>query len=57
MNDKTAKPEDKKKPEEKELKESELEQTTGGAAALQIDGIKGESADDKHKGEIDIESF
>jgi hypothetical protein len=31
MNDKTAKPEDKKKPEEKELKESELEQAVGGA--------------------------
>src|ERR1700761_2403333 len=24
---------------------------------LMLDGIKGESADDKHKGEIDIESF
>ena len=31
MNDQTAKPEDKKKPEEKELKESELEQAIGGA--------------------------
>lgn len=26
-------------------------------AFLKLDGIKGESADDKHKGEIDIESF
>jgi hypothetical protein len=31
MNDQTAKPEDKKNPEEKELKESELEQAVGGA--------------------------
>lgn len=31
MNGKTAKPEDKKKPEQKELKESELEKVTGGA--------------------------
>ena len=57
MNENAAKPEDKKKPEAKELKESELEIVTGDAAALQIDGIKGESQDDKHKGEIDIESF
>jgi hypothetical protein len=31
MSDKTAKSEDKKNPEEKELKESELEQAAGGA--------------------------
>ena len=31
MSDKTARPEDKKKPEENELKESELEQAVGGA--------------------------
>jgi hypothetical protein len=31
MSDKTAKPEDKKKPEENELKESELKQVAGGA--------------------------
>ena len=28
-----------------------------GDMFLMLDGIKGESADDKHKGEIDIESF
>lgn len=51
MSDKTAKPEDKKKPEEKELKESQLGQVTGGATdyVLQIEGIKGESSDDKYK--------
>jgi hypothetical protein len=51
VSDKTAKREDKKKPKEKELKESELGQVTGGATdyVLQIEGIKGESADDKHK--------
>jgi hypothetical protein len=51
MNDQTAEPEDKKKPEAKELKESELEKVTGGATdyLLQLDGIKGESADDKPK--------
>jgi type VI protein secretion system component Hcp len=51
VSDKTAKPEDKKKPEEKELKESQLGQVTGGATdyVLQIEGIKGESSDDKYK--------
>src|SRR5258708_31568715 len=28
-----------------------------GDMFLMLDGIKGEAADDKHKGEIDIESF
>jgi hypothetical protein len=56
MSDKTAKPENKKKPEEQELKESDLGKVTGGAAALQIDGVKGESQDDKHKDWIELES-
>jgi type VI secretion system secreted protein Hcp len=38
-----------------------LSLSQAGAAAvdyfLKLDGIKGESTDDKHKGEIDIESF
>jgi hypothetical protein len=41
-----------------ELKESELNKVSGGAGSLlSLDGIKGESADDKHKGEIEILSF
>ena len=43
-----------------ELTEQELGQTAGGAAVdyfLKIDGVDGESTDDKHKGEIQLESF
>lgn len=37
-----------------ELTEDALSQVTGGADfLLQIDGIKGESQDDKHKSEIE----
>lgn len=37
-----------------ELKEEALSQVTGGADfLLQLDGIKGESQDDKHKDEIE----
>lgn len=37
-----------------ELTEDELKQVTGGAVDmfLMLDGIKGESSDDKHKDEI-----
>jgi hypothetical protein len=47
--------EPKKKPEENELKESELEQVAVGAVDnfLKIDGVDGESHDDTHKKEID----
>jgi hypothetical protein len=39
-----------------ELTEKDLSFVTGGTSpTLMLDGIKGESADDKHKGEIDIE--
>jgi bacteriocin-like protein len=45
--------EEKEKQKQKpsvELSEKDLEQVTGGASALlQLDGIKGESTDDKHK--------
>ena len=43
-----------------ELTEHELGQIDGGAAVdyfLKIDGIDGESTDDKHKGEIQLESY
>jgi type VI protein secretion system component Hcp len=42
-----------------ELTEDELGHASGGATDqfLTLDGIKGESADDKHKGEIDIMSI
>ena len=50
MSDKTAKPEDKKKPKEKELKESELEKVTGGAESDNMPL----SVDDKHKGWIEV---
>ena len=47
----------KKNPGEEtaELSEKDLGSVTGGAVDmfLTLDGIKGESADDKHKGEID----
>jgi Type VI secretion system effector, Hcp len=43
-----------------ELTEHELGQVAGGAAVdyfLKIDGVDGESTDDKHKGEIELQSF
>jgi type VI protein secretion system component Hcp len=43
-----------------ELSFIELEVVSGGAKAdtlLKIDGVDGESTDDKHKGEIQLESF
>ena len=49
-------PEIKKNPEDTaELTEKDLGSVTGGAVDiyLELDGIKGESADDKHKGEIE----
>lgn len=41
-------------PAAKELSPEELKQVTGG---LKIDGIDGESQDDKHKNEIHVDSF
>ena len=42
-----------------ELSDGELESVTGGASdyLLKIDGIKGESVDDKHTGEIELLSW
>ena len=43
-----------------ELSQKALGQAVGGAAVdyfLKIDGIDGESTDDKHKGEIQLESY
>src|SRR5258708_16945508 len=43
-----------------ELTEHELGQAAGGAAVdyfLKIDGVDGESTDDKHKGEIQLEPY
>jgi type VI protein secretion system component Hcp len=43
-----------------ELSFIELDIVSGGAQAdyfLKIDGVDGESTDDKHKGEIQLESF
>jgi hypothetical protein len=42
-----------------ELKETELDKVSGGAGdyLLTLDGIKGESQDDKHKDTILISSF
>jgi len=42
-----------------ELTEDELGHASGGATDqfLTLDGIKGESQDDKHKSEIEISSF
>jgi hypothetical protein len=43
-----------------ELTEHDLGQAAGGAAVdyfLKIDGVDGESTDDKHKGEIQLESY
>ena len=45
------KPQEKKKDE---LSEDDLKHVNGGA--LQIEGIKGESQDDKHKDGIEISS-
>ncbi|HVY99352.1 MAG TPA: hypothetical protein VHA35_07625 [Dongiaceae bacterium] len=40
-----------------ELQESDLDKVTGGAALLlKLDGVKGESMDDKHKDEIQVGS-
>jgi bacteriocin-like protein len=38
------------------LTEEELSKVSGGAEFLKIGGIDGESADDKHKGEIELMS-
>ena len=43
-----------------ELSLTELDAVSGGAQVdyfLKIDGVDGESTDDKHKGEIQLESF
>ena len=40
-----------------ELSDQDLSKVTGGDDFLKIDGIKGESQDDKHKDTIHIESF
>jgi hypothetical protein len=40
-----------------ELTESDLDKVTGGGEFLVLSGIKGESADAKHKDEIHIESY
>jgi hypothetical protein len=41
-----------------ELTESELGKVSGGATMfLKLDGIKGESQDDKHKDTISVSSF
>jgi len=40
-----------------ELSNEELNKAVGGAVNLQIDGIKGESQDDKHKDWIELSSF
>jgi bacteriocin-like protein len=47
------------KKQSEELSTEELEKVTGGAydAFLKIDGIPGESTDDKHKDWIEILSF
>jgi hypothetical protein len=47
------------KKQSEELSPEELEKVTGGAydAFLNLDGIKGESTDDKHKDWIEISSF
>jgi hypothetical protein len=37
-----------------ELTESDLGKVSGGSSFLKIDGIEGESQDDKHKDEIHI---
>ena len=48
---------------ESELTDKDLTGTVGGgkvsafASFLKIDGIDGESTDDKHKGEIQLESY
>jgi len=55
------KPEDLTKGSSKsapELKESELDKVSGGATnQLKLGDIKGESTDDKHKGEIEVLSW
>ncbi len=46
---------DKKQKDQKELSAEELEQVAAGAAVdyfLKIDGVDGESTDDRYKGEI-----
>jgi type VI protein secretion system component Hcp len=43
-----------------ELSFIEFDTVSGGASAdyfLEIDGVDGEATDDKHKGEIQLESF
>jgi hypothetical protein len=48
---------DKGTPAAKELSAEELHKAAGGAAVdyfLKIDGVDGESSDDKHKKEIDV---
>jgi hypothetical protein len=44
---------DRREPTRTELTETEVEKIAGG---LRLDGIKGESTDDKHKSEIDLNS-
>jgi hypothetical protein len=46
---------DEPKKESPELAEDDLSQVTGGL--LEIEGIKGESQDDKHKDEIHVDSI
>jgi bacteriocin-like protein len=51
MSEETKKPSEEQKKTSGELSEQDLKQVTGGAidSFLNIDGIKGESTDDKHK--------
>jgi hypothetical protein len=39
-----------------DVTETELENVVGGSAFLKIDGVEGESTDDKHKDRIHISS-
>jgi hypothetical protein len=52
-----SKPDDLMRSKTVELTEKELGDASGGTAFLKLDGIKGESADHKHKDTIHIESF
>jgi hypothetical protein len=55
-----SKPDDLVKNSEIELTEDELGNVSGGASSdflLTLDGIKGESQDDRHKDTISVESF
>ncbi|HVS13842.1 MAG TPA: hypothetical protein VMV46_07960 [Thermoanaerobaculia bacterium] len=44
---------DRPEPTQTELTQTEIEKVVGG---LRLGGVKGESTDDKHKSEIDINS-